>query len=160
VSCVLFAFSVAAALAVAGASASGCASGGSPCGPTSATVTKVVDGDTVDVDGDLRVRYIGVDTPETSGGQIDCYGPEAAEYNRQAVLDKQVTLEYDVECKDRYGRLLAYVYAGGKMVNLTLLERGYGKLMLIKPNVLYEAEMRAAEAAAKVAQAGLWGACQ
>jgi len=142
---------------VAGAAA-GC-SGGSSCGPSSALVAQVVDGDTIQLEGGEKVRYLGVDTPETYG-QVDCYGPEAKAFNRDLVEGQKVGLEYDVECRDMYGRLLAYVTVNGQMVNRVLLERGYARVLIIPPNGKYEDDFRALEAEARNAGVGLWGACQ
>jgi len=83
---------------------------------TWATVTKVIDGDTVWVDldgdgaGDAKVRYIGIDTPETTFGKHDCYGAEATERNRTLVGGRRVALEKDVSETDDYEGLLRYVY--------------------------------------------------
>ena len=97
----------------------------SPCGPTTGTVVNVVDGDTVDLASGERIRYLSVDTPETTGGKTDCYGQEAKQFNSDFVLNKQVTLTYDAECQDRYVRLLAYVAVGGQEVNTAEVAQGY-----------------------------------
>lgn len=143
---------------LAAATAAGC--GGSRCGPTRALVAQVTDGDTVELDTGEKVRYLGVDTPETYG-QVDCYGPEAKAFNRDLVEGKEVELEYDVDCRDRYDRLLAYVHLNGQMVNRVLLERGYARVLIIPPNgEKHEQELRDAEAAARNGAVGLWGACE
>jgi len=145
------------AVAATAAGLAGC-DGGS-CGPSSALVAQATDGDTVELENGEKVRYLGVDTPETYG-QTDCYGPEAKAFNRDLVEGKQVKLEYDVECRDMYGRLLAYVSIGGQMVNRVLLERGYARVLVIPPNgEKYEQEFRDLEAAARNGAVGLWGAC-
>jgi micrococcal nuclease len=100
------------------------------CGPAGALVTRVVDGDTVDLQDGARVRYIGVDTPER--GQD--YYQEATEFNRTRVEGKRVELVYDQECQDRYGRLLAYVCAGGEMINEALVAACLARTLPIKPN--------------------------
>jgi micrococcal nuclease len=147
------------AVAAAAAGAAGC-NGGSSCGPSSAYVPQITDGDTIELDNGEKVRYLGVDTPETYG-QTDCYGPEAKAFNRDLVEAKQVELEYDVECRDMYGRLLAYVTVNGQMVNRVLLERGYARVLIIPPNgAKYEQEFRDLEAEARNGAVGLWGACQ
>ena len=134
-----------------------CGDGGS-CGPPSARVTGVVDGDTVDLATGQRVRYLLVDTPEVHG-TVDCFGPEAQAFNTDLVQDQEVTLEYDVECQDAYGRLLAYVSVGGRMVNRVLLERGYARLLVIPPNEKYADEFAEIERQAHAAGAGLWSDC-
>src|SRR5690242_6898196 len=69
----------------------------SSCGPTSAVVDHVIDGDTVVLDSGERIRYLLVDTPEITNGHNDCYGAEARDYNNMLVTGQSVTLEYDVE---------------------------------------------------------------
>ncbi len=134
--------------------------GGSKCGPTKAYVAQITDGDTIELDNGEKVRYLGVDTPETYG-TVDCYGPEAKLFNRDLVEGQEVKLEYDVECRDMYDRLLAYVYVDGQMVNRVLLERGYARVLIIPPNgQKYEQEFEDLEAAARNAGVGLWGTCQ
>ena len=95
-------------------------------GTVSARVVRVVDGDTIEVsiDGAIDdVRYIGVDTPETvkPGEPVQCYGPQASDFNHELVDGRTVRLEFDAELRDVYGRLLAYVYAGHRFVNAELL---------------------------------------
>jgi micrococcal nuclease len=139
---------------------SGCGDGGGACGPTSATVTRIIDGDTVELQGGEHVRYLMIDTPESTGGADDCYGQEATAYNRDLVLDRRVKLSYDVECTDFYGRLLAYVEVDGQEVNLRLVEYGYACVLYIPPNgEERRAEFSNLEAAAKAAGRGMWGAC-
>lgn len=130
------------------------------CGPSSATVVRVIDGDTVELDGGARLRYLLVDAPELSGASPECFAVEARDLNAQLVSGKAVTLEYDVECEDRFDRLLAYVSVGGRMVNRVLVERGYARVLVIAPNERYADELRALEDEAQRVSAGLWGACQ
>ena len=136
----------------------------SPCGPDQGTVVSVVDGDTVDLASGVRVRYLLVDTPEvshTTGTVSDCFGEEARALNTLLVLNQEVNLEYDVECRDRFDRTLAYVSLGDRMVNRILVERGYARVLVIPPNgTKYAEEFRALEASAEQAGAGLWGVCQ
>jgi micrococcal nuclease len=130
------------------------------CGPSVAVVDRVIDGDTVLLTSGRRVRYILVDTPEITNGKHECWGTQASEVNAELVLGQQVTLTYDIECEDIYGRLLAYVEVGGVEVNRTLLERGDACVLHIPPNGNSRAsEYRALELAAKQAGAGMWGAC-
>lgn len=130
------------------------------CGPSVAVVERVIDGDTVLLTSGQRVRYILVDTPEITDGKHECWGTQASEVNAELVLGHQVTLTYDVECEDVYGRLLAYVEVGGVEVNRTLLAQGDACLLHIPPNGNSRAaEYRALELAAKQAGAGMWGAC-
>ena len=142
------------ALALAGCSA------GSPCGASEAKVTRVVDGDTIELDDGRKVRYLLVDTPETTSGHNDCYGSNAVQFNTDLVLNKTVELSYDVECTDRYGRTLAYVIVDGQEVNSLIIQRGFGCVLHISPDGDARAdEFKAYETEAKTKNAGLWGAC-
>jgi len=124
------------------------------------TVVRVVDGDTIHVKlGDRieKVRYIGVNTPELHGaGGPQPGAAEAAALNRALVLGKRVRLELDVQPRDRYGRLLAYVWVGDLMVNAELVRRGYAQVMTVPPNVRYQALFLALEREARQAGRGLW----
>jgi micrococcal nuclease len=131
-----------------------------PCGPTSAVVDHVVDGDTVVLEGGQRIRYLLIDTPEITNDANDCYGAEARDYNSMLVTGRTITIEYDEECQDRYGRLLAYVSVGELDVNRTLLEDGYACILHIPPNGDgHVAEYQAAENMAKADGVGMWTAC-
>jgi micrococcal nuclease len=127
------------------------------CGPTSAVVAYVVDGDTIVLESGDRVRYILVDTPEVTNGSSECYGDEARDYNDMLVTGQSITLVYDEECRDNYGRLLAYVSVGELEVNRTLLENGYACILHISPNGDDRvAEYQALEDMAKAAGVGMW----
>jgi micrococcal nuclease len=143
-----------------------------PNGPVSAKVTHVVDGDTIDVrmpDGDEEtVRYIGIDTPETvkPDTPVQCGGPKAHAVNEQLVGGRSVTLRFDAERRDVYGRLLAYVFlprtqAGGKplFVNAELVRRGFARTLTIPPNDSFADLFARLAAAAGAAGRGLWGRC-
>jgi len=125
------------------------------CGPATGTIERVVDGDTVVLVGGQKVRYLGIDTPETDA----CYGSEATAANRELVLGKEVALEYDVECHDNYNRLLAHVSINGGSVNMTLLEQGYACQMVISPNLLYRDVYANAVQIARAYGRGVWSAC-
>jgi micrococcal nuclease len=126
-----------------------------------ALVVRVVDGDTivVQVEGrNEKVRYIGVNTPELHHpvrGE-EAGGREATEVNRDLVGGKQVRLELDVQVRDRYGRLLAYVWAGELMVNAELVRRGYAQVMTIPPNVRHQELLLKLQREARQAGRGLW----
>ncbi len=131
-----------------------------------ATVLRVVDGDTVDFDIDgtkERVRLIGIDTPETKKPDtpVQCYGPEASAFTASLLPEgTPVHLERDVEARDKYGRLLAYVYlTDGTFVNLAIVRGGYAHLLTFPPNVAHVDEFVAAARAAEAQNAGLWGGC-
>ena len=139
--------------------AAGC-SGGSPCGATEAVVERVIDGDTIELEGGVRIRYILVDTPESTGGATDCYGTNAKTFNEDLVLGKEVTLSYSSECTDRFDRTLAFVTVGGQEVNKLIIERGFGCVLHIPPAGDERAdEFKALELQAERANRGLWGAC-
>lgn len=130
------------------------------CGPGSALVTRVLDGDTVELADGTKVRYLLVDTPETTGGKNDCFGTEVTAFNRELVLDQEVALFYDEECTDHFGRLLAWVEVGGREVNRLLVERGYACVLYIAPNGKdRKDEFEALEDTAKSEGRGMWGAC-
>jgi len=140
--------------------AAGCGKESSPCGPTEGMVARIVDGDTIELESGEKIRYLMVNTPETTGGKDECYGQNAVTFNTDLVLGKQVAIDYDVECKDRFDRTLAYVSVGGQEVNTLLVERGFACVLHIPPNGDDRAdEFDALEDAAKAAGRGLWGAC-
>lgn len=120
------------------------------------TVTDVKDGDTITLKNGETVRYIGINTPEK--GQP--YGDEATKENRQLVLGKEVTLEYDKALKDQYNRTLAYVYVGEVFVNKHLVEQGLALTETVPPNEKHEGTFLEAEAKAQSNCLGLWdGLC-
>ena len=125
------------------------------------TVTRVVDGDTIDispsVEGRSRVRLIGMDTPEVHFG-TQPYGPEASAFAKRELDGEEVGLDLDVQKIDPYGRLLAYVYLpDGQMFNETLLRQGYAQVATFPPNVKYVDRFLAAQREAREANRGLWG---
>jgi micrococcal nuclease len=132
-------------------------------GEATATVTRVVDGDTVEISpavgGIEEVRLIGVDTPETvdpSEG-VEPYGPQASSFTKAQLEGKRVALEFDEEREDQYGRLLAYIHVGGQMFNETLLRQGYAQLYIVAPNDKYEPQFRQVQQQARTAGRGIWG---
>jgi micrococcal nuclease len=125
------------------------------------TVVRVVDGDTIHVRVGIRVekvRYIGVNTPELHHPRKgeEPGGREAATLNRTLVDGRRVRLETDVQTRDRYGRLLAYVWVGETMVNAELVRRGYAQVMTIPPNVRHQALFLTLQREARDADRGLW----
>lgn len=130
----------------------------------SARVINVVDGDTVDVliDGrEERVRLIGIDTPESVAPSrpVECYGREASTFTRQLLLGQSVLLEDDSSQanRDDFGRLLRYIWLlDGRMANYEIIAQGYGFEYTYNLPYLYQVEFRAAQNAARAAQAGLW----
>ena len=129
-------------------------------GPTSAVVSNVVDGDTIDLDSGERIRYLLVDTPESTGGATDCFGQNAKQFNTDLVLGKTIELGYDVEPTDRFGRLLAWITVDGQDVNRLLVERGYACTLYIPPNGAdRRIEFETLQAQAEAAGRGMWGVC-
>jgi micrococcal nuclease len=110
-----------------------------------------------------RVRYIGVDTPESvkPGTPVQCYAKRAAAANAALVAGRRVRLVGDVEHRDRYGRLLAYVYrtGDGAFVNALLVRDGFARTLTIAPNVAHAAEFARLARTAREAGRGLWRAC-
>ena len=149
------------------ASPSAAASSLAPSGRTeTARVVRVIDGDTIVVDrgrGPERLRYIGVDAPETvrPGTPVEWMGPQASAANRALVAGRTVVLTRDVSETDRYGRLLRYVWlrrgSGWTFVNLELVRRGFAQVETVPPDVRYVDAFRAGQAAARAADRGLWG---
>ena len=134
-------------------------SGGDP-----ARVIRVVDGDTFHVlrgGRDVTIRLIGIDTPEVDwyGGNAECYGEHAARFAGRLIGGERVRLEFDEERRDPYGRTLAYAYLDTRMVNVTLLRRGYATVTIYPPNDRYADRFRAAEAEARDEGRGLWSRC-
>lgn len=128
-------------------------------------VVRVIDGDTIEVEllgTKERVRLIGVDSPEKTGGLRDpeCFGDEATAFMSSLLpMGSPVLLERDVEARDDYDRLLAYVHADGLFVNLHLIEQGLAVDFPYPPNTTYAEEFsEAADIAARKGM-GLWSHC-
>lgn len=154
------------ALATAGPSATPVASPSpSPAaGRTPARVVRVIDGDTIEVKIGAetgRVRYIGIDTPETVDPRrpVGCFGREASQRNRELVDGKAVELEKDISETDDFGRLLRYVWLGGEMVNAMLVREGYAVSSTYPPDVKYQDLFLSLQREAQEADRGLWSAC-
>jgi micrococcal nuclease len=131
-----------------------------------ARVVRVVDGDTIRVDlpsGEEAVRYIGIDTPESvkPGAPVECFAKRASAFNARLVEGERVRLVRDVEERDRYGRLLAYVYRArdGLFVNAELVRRGYATVATFPPNIAHEREFRRLARKARMSGRGLWSEC-
>lgn len=127
------------------------------------TVSRVVDGDTVEIspaiDGVNDVRLIGIDTPETvdPSEEVEPYGPEASTFATEELTGQSVGLEFGVERTDQYGRLLAYVYVGEEMFNEILVEEGYAQAYPYEPDTEYEDRFATAQEEAKAPGLGIWG---
>ncbi|HEX8689686.1 MAG TPA: thermonuclease family protein [Solirubrobacterales bacterium] len=134
----------------------------------SALVTRVVDGDTLEVrvDGEVEdVRLVGIDTPETvkPGAPVECFGPQASRFAHRLLEGRRVRLVFGVERRDAYGRMLAYVHLGPpsqrRFVNAVLARRGLARSLTIPPNDRFAPLLRRLELLAARAGRGLWGAC-
>ena len=160
---------IAAALLLA---AAGC--GGGEAGPgdeIDGTLSRVVDGDTIvaKLSGrEERVRYIGIDTPESvkPNAEVDCFGPEASNENERLLPSgSAIRLVIGTEPRDRYGRLLAYVYRkdeGGQelFVNADLVGRGFADARVFPPNTSHAGEFAQLRNSARRAGLGLWRRCR
>lgn len=123
-----------------------------------ARVAAVVDGDTVRLANGERVRYLGIDAPELAGehGPDHAYAREARERNRQLVEGRQVQLERDSDDRDRFGRLLRYVWADGSLIQELLVREGLAYALVIPPNTRYAERLERAQAEARAAGRGVW----
>jgi micrococcal nuclease len=130
----------------------------------SATVVRVVDGDTFEArigDRVEDVRLIGIDTPETvaPGEPVQCFGPRASAFSHRTLEGRPVRLVFGVERRDAYDRLLAYAYIGHRFVNAELVGRGLARTLSIPPNTRHRALFERLQLGAARAGRGLWGAC-
>mgnify|MGYP000029325109 CR=1 FL=1 len=128
---------------------------------TVATVVSVVDGDTIKIEGGEIVRYIGMNTPETvaPGRPVECYGKEASAKNKELMQGKVVELERDISNRDKFGRLLRYVWLDGELINEKLVREGFAQVSTYPPDVKYEARLLEAQRQARSEEKGLWGGC-
>lgn len=124
-------------------------------------VDRVVDGDTIELSDGRKVRYIGIDTPETKDPrkEVQCFGEEASAYNQDLVEGKVVAIEADVADKDQYDRLLRYVWLEDEMINKKLVAEGYAYASSYPPNVKYQTQFKLAQQQAREQNLGLWAEC-
>lgn len=137
-----------------------------PAPGVASRVTRVVDGDTVEArygGQEVSVRLIGIDTPETvhPSEPVGCLGREASAFTTRRLEGARINLEFDVERTDRYGRMLAYVWVGGKLFNEEIVAQGFANVSTYPPNVKYEDRFLKAQRRARSNNRGLWapGAC-
>ena len=123
--------------------------------PDTATVTRVIDGDTIIIATGQRIRYIGIDTPEVYP-ETEALGREAWQANRQFVEGKNVRLERDVSDTDKYGRLLRYVYVNDLFVNAELVRQGLAEAKAYPPDTKYQDYLEKLETEAREAGRGIW----
>lgn len=128
---------------------------------TAVKVSRVVDGDTIELENGQRVRYIGIDTPETVDPRkpVQCFGKEASNKNKELVEGKTVRLEKDVSETDKYGRLLRYVYVEDTFVNDFLIRQGFAHTSTFPPDVKYQNQFLKSESQARIDNSGLWASC-
>lgn len=124
-------------------------------------VTRIIDGDTIEIDGATTVRYIGIDAPEKYSNitKAECWNEEAIKNNSDLVLGKEIRLEKDVSDTDQYGRLLGYVFVDEVFVNEELVRSGSAHAKTYPPDTREDDMLASAELEAKANKAGLWGAC-
>ncbi|KAB7708206.1 thermonuclease [Bacillus aerolatus] len=126
------------------------------------TVFYVVDGDTFDIKlpngKEERIRMTLVDTPETKHPRLGVqpFGPEASAFTKKVLMNKKVTLEFDVQERDRYGRILAYVWLDGKMVNEQLIAKGLARTAVFPPNTKYVDRFEKVQKEAREQKVGIW----
>ena len=135
-----------------------------PRGSDVTTLERHIDGDTFVIRGGEHVRLIGIDTPETHSPAVgvECYGRKASEaMSKLLPVGAQIRLDYDVELRDRYGRLLAYVYRRKDhlFVNAELVRRGFATTLTVPPNVDHVDQFRRLERQARRRDRGLWNVC-
>ncbi|MDP3151644.1 MAG: thermonuclease family protein [Archangium sp.] len=133
----------------------------STCGPSTAQVDFVIDGDTLALLDGTRVRLLLVDTPETTQGKNDCYGEQAKAFTVSRVAGKTINLAYDEgSCTDRFGRTLAYVTVDGVELNAELAKQGLACFLYVSPGgQARQEEFATYEAEARTDRTGMWGAC-
>lgn len=125
-------------------------------------VVKVIDGDTITLENGEVVRYIGIDTPETThpSKPVQCFGKEASEKNKELVEGKMVRIEKDVSERDKYNRLLRYVWVGDIFINDYLVREGYAYASTYPPDVKYSDQFLKAQQEAREKKKGLWAGCK
>lgn len=129
-------------------------------------VTKVIDGDTIEIEGGKSVRLIGIDTPETVDPKrpVGCFGKEASDKTKSLLSGKVVILQKDISETDKYSRLLRYVYLpldDGQILFIDdfLVREGFARVLTYPPDIKHNEQFRQAETEAKIAKKGLWGRC-
>jgi len=133
---------------------------------TQVKVIRVIDGDTIEIEGKIKVRYIGINSPEISHDSTgkktgeQCFAQEAFLENKKLVEGKIITLVKDISDKDKYGRILRYVYVDDLFVNEYLIINGFAKIMAVKPNTKYYQQFKIDEKVAKENNLGIWNKCK
>jgi len=124
-------------------------------------VVRVIDGDTIEIEGNKKVRYIGINTPELKDPRkpVGCFAQEAADENKKLVEGKEVFIQKDVSEVDKYKRLLRYVWVGDTFVNDYLVRQGFAQVSTFPPDVKYYQQFLEAQTEAKENNRGLWKEC-
>lgn len=125
-------------------------------------VIRIIDGDTIIIEGGMRVRYIGINSPELTGTKDDvqCFSIESTKRNKQLVENKIIQLEKDVSDTDKYDRLLRYVYVSGVMINEQLVREGFAYTKAYPPDIKHQSKLKSAEEEAIRFKSGLWKYCE
>jgi len=129
---------------------------------TTVKVARVIDGDTIEIEGGQKVRLIGIDTPETVDPRVAvaCFGKEASDETKNLLESKSVSLEKDISETDKYGRLLRYAFLDKLFVNDYLVRQGFAQVSTYPPDVKYQDQFLAAQKEARDNNRGLWSSCQ
>lgn len=124
-------------------------------------IVRVIDGDTIEIAGGEKIRYIGIDAPETVDPRktAQCFGREASRKNKELVEGKMARLEKDVMDRDKYHRLLRYVWVGNTFVNLALVQQGFAYSYSYPPDIKYQHLFIKAQQEAMKGKHGLWRSC-
>ena len=129
-----------------------------PTAQSAQVVSRVIDGDTIVMADENRVRLIGVDAPEMNS-DFDCYAQKAKQRLEELVLNKEVGLEMDISQTDKYGRLLRHVWVDEMLTSLVLVEEGWAQVSTYPPDVKYQADFLDAQSRAREKGLGIWGEC-
>jgi micrococcal nuclease len=124
-------------------------------------VIRVIDGDTIEIEGKIKVRYIGVNTPELHDPKkpIECFGQAASDENKKLVEGKEVYIQKDFSETDKFKRLLRYVWVGDIFVNDYLVRQGFAQVSTFPPDVKYQQQFIEAQTEARETKRGLWSQC-
>jgi len=130
------------------------------------TVSRVIDGDTIELNTGEKLRYIGIDTPEINFGKDpECFAIQAKEFNKKLVENKVVKIEKDVSEKDKFGRLLRYVYVENEsttstiFINDYLVRQGYAIVSTYPPDIAHIEDLLTAQQEARENNRGMWKNC-
>lgn len=124
-------------------------------------VTRVIDGDTIEIEGKIKVRYIGINTPELHDPKkpIECFGQTASDENKKLIEGKEVYIQKDISETDKFKRLLRYVWVGDIFVNDYLVRQGFAQVSTFPPDVKFQQQFIEAQTEARENKRGLWSQC-